>query len=89
MARKEKIRNCRLGRVGGQAVIEGVMMKSGDNMAIASRMPDGSILVQKKRFTSARQKHKILNLPIIRGVVNFVEMMKLSYTTMDASTART
>ncbi len=87
MARKEKIRNCRLGRVGGQAVIEGVMMKSGDNMAIASRMPDGSILVQKKRFTSARQKHKILNLPIIRGVVNFVEMMKLSYTTMDASTA--
>lgn len=87
MGKKEKIRNCRLGKVGGQAVLEGVMMKSGDNMAIASRMPDGSILVQKKRITSARQKYKILNMPIIRGVVNFVEMMKLSYTTMDASTA--
>ena len=84
---KNKVTNCRLGRVGGQAVIEGVMMKSGRNMAIASRMPDGSILVQKKKITSARQKYKVLDLPIIRGVVNFVEMMKLSYTTMDASTA--
>ncbi|MBO4423469.1 MAG: DUF1385 domain-containing protein [Clostridia bacterium] len=79
--------NCRLGRVGGQAVVEGVMMKSGENMAIASRMPDGSIKVTKKRITSAKQKHKILGLPIIRGVVNFIEMMKLSYDTMDASTA--
>ncbi len=79
--------NCRLGKVGGQAVIEGVMMKSGENMAIASRMPDGSIKVTKKQFISARQKHKALDLPIIRGVVNFVEMMKMSYTTMDASTA--
>ena len=84
---KNKVTNCRLGRVGGQAVIEGVMMKSGRNMAIASRMPDGSILVQKKKITAARQKYKVLDLPIIRGVVNFVEMMKLSYTTMDASTA--
>ncbi|MBP5207628.1 MAG: DUF1385 domain-containing protein [Clostridia bacterium] len=84
---KNKITNCRLGRVGGQAVIEGVMMKSGQDMAIASRMPDGSIYVQKKKIVSARQKHKALDLPIIRGVVNFIEMMKLSYTTMDASTA--
>ena len=84
---KNKEKNCRLGKVGGQAVIEGVMMKSGENMAIASRMPDGSIKVTKKKFISARQKHKALDLPVIRGVVNFVEMMKMSYTTMDASTA--
>lgn len=79
--------NCRLGKVGGQAVLEGVMMKSGSHMAIASRMPDGSIKMTNKTVVSARQKHKALDLPIIRGVVNFVEMMKLSYTTMDASTA--
>ena len=88
MAKKEKKEiNCRLGKVGGQAVVEGVMMKSGEDMAIASRMPDGSIKVTKKTFISARKKHKALDLPIIRGVVNFVEMMKLSYATMDASTA--
>ena len=88
MAKKEKkVMNCRLGKVGGQAVVEGVMMKSGDNMAIASRMPDGSIKMTKQTFISARKKHKALDLPIIRGVVNFVEMMKLSYKTMDASTA--
>ncbi len=88
MAKKEKKQqNCRLGKVGGQAVIEGVMMKSGDNMAIASRMPDGSIKMTKRTFISARKKHKALDFPIIRGVVNFVEMMKLSYTTMGDSTA--
>lgn len=88
MAKKEKKEmNCRLGKVGGQAVLEGVMMKSGNNMAIASRMPDGSIKMTTKTVVSARQKHKVLDFPIIRGVVNFVEMMKLSYTTMDASTA--
>ncbi|MBR4257073.1 MAG: DUF1385 domain-containing protein [Clostridia bacterium] len=88
MAKKEKKQlNCRLGKVGGQAVIEGVMMKSGEDMAIASRLPDGSIKVTKQKFVSARSKHKALDFPIIRGVVNFVEMMKLSYKTMDASTA--
>ena len=88
MAKKEKkVMNCRLGKVGGQAVLEGVMMKSGNNMAIASRMPDGSIKMTKQTVVSARQKHKALDFPIIRGVVNFVEMLKLSYTTMDASTA--
>ena len=79
--------SCRLGKVGGQAVLEGVMMKSGTHMSIASRMPDGSIKMTNKTVVSARQKHKALDFPIIRGVVNFVEMMKLSYTTMDASTA--
>lgn len=88
MAKKQNEElKCRLGKVGGQAVIEGVMMKSGSHMAIASRMPDGSIKMTKKEVVSARQKHKVLDWPIIRGVVNFVEMMKLSYTTMDASTA--
>lgn len=86
MAKKEKCPvNPRLGVVGGQAVVEGVMMKSGSNMAIASRMFDGSIKVTKSKLTSAKDRHKILGLPIIRGAVNFVEMMALSFKTMDTA----
>ena len=39
---------------------------------------DGNIAVKNSKFTSIRKKHKILDLPIVRGCVNFVEMMKLS-----------
>ena len=72
----------RLGRVGGQAVLEGVMMRSGKDVALAVRKPDGSIALDRSEFVSSRKKHKILDLPLIRGVVNFVEMMILSYNTI-------
>ncbi len=77
----------RLGRVGGQAVLEGVMMKAGNRTVTSCRKEDGSIVVTDDTFESVRKKHKILNLPLIRGVVNFVEMMKLSVKTLEASTA--
>ena len=83
MSKKEK--NCRLGKVGGQAVLEGVMMRSGDNISLAVRQEDGNIAVKNSKFTSIRKKHKILDLPIVRGCVNFVEMMKLSYSTLSDS----
>ena len=83
MSKKEK--NCRLGRVGGQAVLEGVMMRSGDNISLCVRTEDGKIASKNSTFTSVRKKHKILNIPIIRGCVNFVEMMKLSYSTLTDS----
>ena len=77
----------RLGCVGGQAVLEGVMMKAGNRTVTSCRKEDGSIVVTDAIFESVRKKHKILNLPLIRGVVNFIEMMKLSITTLEASTA--
>ena len=77
--------NCRLGKVGGQAVIEGVMMKSGEETCLAVRGEDGKITVRNKKFVSLRKKYKIFNLPLIRGVVNFVEMMKLSMGTLSES----
>lgn len=77
--------SCRLGRVGGQAVLEGVMMKSGDETCLAVRSEDGKIITQNKKFVSVRKKYKICNLPLIRGVVNFVEMMILSMSTLTAS----
>ena len=76
---------CRLGTVGGQAVIEGVMMKNKERYSLAVRMPDGSIRVHNDRFVSVRTKHKWLNLPLVRGVVNFVEMMRLSFKTLSIS----
>ncbi len=77
--------SCRLGKVGGQAVLEGVMMKSGDETCLAVRKEDGTIGVQNKKFISVRKKYKFLNIPILRGIVNFVEMMKLSMSTLTAS----
>ncbi len=82
----EKSKNCRLGSVGGQAVIEGVMMKAGERYSVAVRMPDNSIKVTNKAFVSVKKKHKFLNIPILRGIVNFVETMILSYNTLMLST---
>ena len=66
------------GIVGGQAVLEGVMMKSYDRCSLAVRTPDGEIAVDNSMFTSLRKKYKICSLPIIRGCVSFVEQLKLS-----------
>ena len=85
MKKKNPELSCRLGKVGGQAVLEGVMMKSGDETCLAVRKDDGTIVTQNKKFVSVRKKHKILNLPIVRGVVNFVEMMSLSMSTLTSS----
>ena len=75
----------RLNKVGGQAVLEGVMMKAGKRTVTSCRKNDGSIVVNDTEFNSVRKKHKILNLPVIRGVVNFIEMMMLSMKTLNAS----
>ena len=75
----------RLNRVGGQAVLEGVMMKAGSRTVTSCRKEDGSIVVTDSNFVSVRKKHKFLNIPILRGVVNFIEMMALSFRTLNVS----
>ena len=85
MSNKNENSACRLGTVGGQAVIEGVMMKSKDLVALSVRGTDGKIQTEVNPFKSIRSKYKILNLPIIRGVVNFVETMILSFKTLTRS----
>ena len=77
--------SCRLNKVGGQAVLEGVMMKAGERTVTTCRKCDGSLVVTDDSFVSVRKKYKILNTPILRGVVNFVEMMMLSFKTLGAS----
>lgn len=73
--------------VGGQAVIEGVMMRSPNNLTIAVRKADGSIKVKKKKFKTLTQRHKWLNVPIVRGVINLVEMMYVGSDAINYSAA--
>lgn len=61
--------------IGGQAVIEGVMMRGPREMAIAVRKPDGEIEVDKKPVNVLAMRYKIFKLPIIRGVISFFESM--------------
>lgn len=72
----------RLGRVGGQAVLEGVMMKCGDRIALAVREESGGIRVDTETHVPLRRRYKILGIPLVRGVVNFVESMVQSYKTL-------
>jgi len=63
--------------VGGQALIEGVMMRSPSYMAMAVRTPDGRIVVRKKIFNSVMRKFPFLNVPILRGGIHLIESMTL------------
>ena len=82
---KQAEKNCRLGVVGGQAVLEGIMMRHKDRCSIAVRKEDGTITVKNDNFVSVRKKHKILNIPILRGAINMVEMLMLSMRTLNDS----
>ncbi|MBR5517483.1 MAG: DUF1385 domain-containing protein [Clostridia bacterium] len=61
--------------IGGQAVIEGVMMKGPKEMAIAVRKPDGEIIIEKKPVSEKIRKSKILKWTLIRGCVGFFDSM--------------
>ncbi len=75
--------------VGGQALMEGIMMKGPEGMAVSLRLPDGTIETQMKDFVSVRKKFKILNIPIIRGVVSFIESMISGYKLLMESAEKT
>ena len=64
--------------IGGQAVMEGIMMKSGDDYAVAVRKPDKEIAVKVSTYSNFIKKHKtFFSLPIVRGVFNFVDSLVL------------
>lgn len=71
--------------IGGQAVIEGVMMKNKNQYAVAVRKPDHEIEIKKGTQVSARDKHKIARVPVIRGVVTFVESLTVGMRTLNES----
>ena len=65
--------------VGGQALIEGVMMQGPKGVATAVRKTDGTILTEYHDVKHLRDKSKFWNIPIIRGIVAFIESMILGY----------
>ncbi|HDR04478.1 MAG TPA: DUF1385 domain-containing protein [Candidatus Marinimicrobia bacterium] len=71
--------------VGGQAVIEGVMMRVPGAYATAVRNPEGGITIDRKEHIAYTQRHKILGWPVIRGVVSLFEAMKIGYATLSFS----
>jgi uncharacterized protein YqhQ len=76
--------------VGGQAVIEGVMMRSPSYYATAVRTPQGRIVIQKIQYKGLTHRFKWLNIPIVRGAINLVETLwigiqSLSYSASQAS----
>lgn len=77
--------NERLNRVGGEAVLDGVMMKAGKNCSTAVRLPNGNIRVLPRTYTPPKEKHKWMGIPLIRGVCNFISTMKLSFAVLTDS----
>lgn len=72
--------------IGGQAVMEGVMMKSPDAIAIAVRRPDNSIVVTRHDYVPLSKKHKWMGYPFLRGMVNMATMLTSGMSTLEEST---
>lgn len=68
--------------IGGQAVLEGIMMRHGNDYAVAVRKPDGEIIVQKETYQSIIKWKKLTEIPFIRGIFNFVDSMVLGIKTL-------
>jgi len=71
--------------IGGQAVLEGVMMKNKDDYAVAVRKPDGEIEVEVDVFRGCMHGSRITKVPFIRGVFNFIDSLRLGMKTLNYS----
>ena len=71
--------------VGGQAVIEGVMMRSPKRIATAIRRSSGEIEINTKEYVSLIKRKKYLNIPIVRGAITLIEVMILGIKTLQWS----
>ena len=68
--------------IGGQAVIEGIMMRNKDKYAVAVRKPDKSIDVDIQECGGIAKKYKITTLPFIRGIFSFIDSMVIGIKTL-------
>lgn len=71
--------------IGGQAVIEGVMMRHKSDIAVAVRKPDGDIVIGRQQAVPLKEKNKIFGWPIIRGVVSFISSLVIGIRTLTFS----
>lgn len=82
MDKKRKL--CSSG-IGGQAVMEGIMMRNQNKYAVAVRKPDKTIIVDVNEYNGITKKNKILSLPFVRGIFNFIDSMVLGIKTLTFS----
>ncbi|HVP37235.1 MAG TPA: DUF1385 domain-containing protein [Terriglobales bacterium] len=78
LAEKEK-------NIGGQAVIEGVMMRSSKRVSTAVRKQSGQIVVRNEDYVPLPKRYKLLNIPVLRGVISFVEMLVIGIKSLNFS----
>src|SRR5215217_7577978 len=71
--------------VGGQAVLEGVMMRGPSNWAVAVRKPDGDIAQVNQPIKSPMARHRIFRLPVIRGIVALGESLAIGFRALAIS----
>ena len=73
--------------IGGQAVLEGLMMKAPAAVAVAVRRPDNTIVVGREEYVAPSKKHKWMGWPFVRGIISMGSMLSLGMTTLQKSTA--
>ena len=78
-------RKSRYSGIGGQAVLEGVMMKNKEKYAVAVRKPDGEIEVEVETYQGLAHGSKIKELPFIRGIFNFLDSLLLGTRALNYS----
>src|SRR3954452_24583252 len=71
--------------VGGQAVLEGVMMRGVSTWAVAVRKPDGEVEVTSEPLVSWAKRHRVLRWPVIRGVVALAESLRIGFRALAMS----
>ncbi len=76
---------CRRGKVGGEALLEGVMMRCGTRVNMAVRQESGEIASEHFEYVPLKKRKKVFNIPILRGIINFVESMLLSFKVLTRS----
>src|SRR6266513_244811 len=71
--------------VGGQAVLEGVMMRSPSNWSVAVRKPDGDIVHVNQPISSPMKRHRLFRLPVVRGVIALGESLAIGFRALSIS----
>ena len=86
MAKARRKKKCnRYSGIGGQAVLEGIMMKNKDKYSVAVRTPDGDIDVTVEEYQSFAPSKALTRIPFIRGVFNFIDSLILGIRTLNYS----
>ena len=83
MSKKERV------SIGGQALIEGILMRGPKCSAVALRLPDGSIEVEEKEMIPLAKKYKFFALPLIRGIAGYIDSMVFGYKCLMESAEKT